>query len=241
MQNYSPSLLVLFRLKRLNFQIFRSATISNSVSLFYFCYHCSHSLKMSKVYVKIYNDFKVAGRDFLSMDGTTLRRILLSPDGKHSISLAPLRDGTLLFTNETKVPFEFSVTQNGRVLAVVKYESPGKLLINSNWKLEGSRVVNREIHTNPELKFCDQVNFELNGDGDGSGLLRIDMKLDESGFAAALFSNRDLIFVRMNGNHAVPRLLGLMETKIQTAKQESKQEGKQEGIRVVFKSFIGSK
>lgn len=46
----------------------------------------------------------------------------------------------------------------------------------------------------------------------GPQLGRIAMKIENGGFAACVFS-RELLFVRMNGNHAVPRLLGFIENE----------------------------
>lgn len=181
---------------------------------------------MSRVYIKFYDPVKISSRDFLEMNDKTVRRTIFSPDNKHSVALSPLRDGTLLFVNEGDIKFEWTITRNGRTLANFKY-SAGKILINSNWKLNETGVENREIHYNPDIKYCDQLNFEISGDG----LLRVDVKVNESGFAAATFSNRDLIFVRMNGNHAFPRLLGLI--------QGEKQKSKKEGIEAAFNTFMG--
>lgn len=40
----------------------------------------------------------------------------------------------------------------------------------------------------------------------------MDLKVDESGFACCVFTERDLIFVRMNGNHAFPRICDYIAT-----------------------------
>lgn len=91
----------------------------------------------------------------------------------------------------------------------------GDLLINTNWRLDEKAVTNREIHTNPTLTRSNHVNIDVDVEGIG----RIDVKLNDSGFAACVFS-RELLYVRMNGN-SVPRLLGFIENEKNRALQNS--------------------
>lgn len=158
---------------------------------------------MSKIWVKLYGEFRLTGTDFAPVNSTQMHRTVFSPDGKHSISVVGLRDGTLLLTNENDIGFNFSLGRSGRVLAVVKYYPNGKYVtINNNWKVKEDGVSNREIHTNPDLLTSEHLHIDLNVDGLG----RIDLKLDNSGFAGAFFTTKELVFVRMNGHHAFPRL-----------------------------------
>lgn len=166
---------------------------------------------MSKIFVKIYDTFRVTGNDFPQHDTHEIRRIVFSPDNSHSVSLVSLHNGTLLLTNESRVGFDLSISRENKVLAVVKYrEQSSNLLINTNWKLDQSGVHNREIHSNPDLVFSKHLNIDLQTRGVG----RVDLKIDESGFACCLFSEKDLLFVRLNGNHAVPRLMDLLKDSI---------------------------
>lgn len=99
-----------------------------------------------------------------------LRRLVFSPDNVHSISMAPLRDGTLLLTNEAKIVLEFSVSRNGRVLSVVlsddrvlsivEYRTNfDSLKMNTNYILNPDGLINQKIHTNPNRIFSVHLNF----------------------------------------------------------------------------------
>lgn len=68
-------------------------------------------------------------------------------------------------------------------------------------------VTNREIHTNPDLLFSKNLNIELLDDAD---VVRTDLKVDDSGFACCVLSQKHLLFVRLNGNHAMPRLMDIV-------------------------------
>lgn len=162
---------------------------------------------MAKVYVKLYDPYTISGNDFATVRSDAPRRILFSPNQMHAISVSSLRDGCLLFNNENQVPFEFSLTRQQKVIAKVQFHPvEGELQINTNWWVDEHGVMNREIHSNPDLV----RSFHLNIDVDVVGIGRMDIKVNESGFAACVFS-RELLFVRMNGNHAVPRLAGFIE------------------------------
>lgn len=161
---------------------------------------------MSRIYLQTYGPFELRGKDFgvVESKNDNKRRILFSPDDKHSISLNFLRDGLLLFSNESKTAFQFSVARNSRLMAMVKFEyaEKGKLYVNNNFSISKIGVTNKEIHTNPNLSVSNIFHIDVSGDGIG----RIDLKVDESGFAACIFSDIQLLFVRMNGNHVVQRL-----------------------------------
>lgn len=169
---------------------------------------------MSKVYVKCYDRFVLSGQDFAPVSSNDMRRIVFSPDGRHSISVVDLRDGTLLFTNETKTPFEFTISMNRRVAAVVKC-SPAEstLKINSNWVVSRDGVQNYEIHNNPDLFMSTVINVDIEFDG----VARVDVKVNDSGCACCIFGEKDLLFVRMNGNHAHPKLMQMVEHEINRA------------------------
>lgn len=158
---------------------------------------------MTKIYVKLYDNSLLSGSDFAQIRNSDLRRLVFSPDNVHGISVVPLQDGTLLFTNEADIGFDFSISRNRRVLAVVKYrESTTSLVINNNWLLLQDAVQNRAINQNPDLLFSENLNINF----EGSALARVDLKINSSPIAGAFFTERDLIFIRMNGNHAFPRM-----------------------------------
>lgn len=166
--------------------------------------------QMTKVYVKMYGNFVISGNDFAQIRSDQLRRVVFSPDGNNAIVMVPLKDRTLLLTNETSSNFGFSISRNHRVLAVVKYRrGTTSLLINNNWLLGANGVENRPINENPDLIHSQNMNIELND----PALARVDFKIDDSGFACATFTDRDLLFVRMNGNHAFPRLLDFIASE----------------------------
>lgn len=159
---------------------------------------------MTKVYVKLYDPFVLTGNDFPPISSNLLRRVVFSPDSIHSISVGALRDGALLFTNEAACEFQFSISRNHRVLAVIKCRrGPATLRINNNWLVTENGVENRPITENPDLLLSSNVNIDFEAQSIG----RVDFKINESGFACGIFTERDLIFLRMNGNHAFPRLV----------------------------------
>lgn len=165
---------------------------------------------MTKVYVKLYDGFVLTGSDFPPTNNRELRRLVFSPDSIHSISVVSLKDGTMLITNEGKTEFDFSISRNRRVLAVVRYrENAASLRKNNNWMLTQEAVQNRAISTNPDLVFSENLNIDF----DGPALARIDMKINDSAHAAAFFTDRDLLFIRMNGNHVHPRLCEVIRSE----------------------------
>lgn len=164
---------------------------------------------MAKVYVKMYSDYEISGKDFATVRSDTMRRILFTPDNVHSVSVMELRDGALGIFNESRTSFEFTISRGKKIIAVVKcVADTSSLHINSNYRLTQKQLENREIHTNPDLVTSPCLNINLlNVDGIG----RIDLKVDDSGFAACVLSDKELLFVRMNGHHSVPRLLDFMD------------------------------
>lgn len=158
---------------------------------------------MTKIYVKLYSDFVITGSVFMRTRNTELQRIVFSPDNKHSVSVVCLKNGTLLFTNEANMTFDFSISRNRRPLAVVVYRANAtSLAINNNWLLTDDGVRNWTINQNPDLAYSENMNIDFNG----TALARIDFKINESSVAGAFFTERDLLFVPMNGNHVYPRL-----------------------------------
>lgn len=163
---------------------------------------------MSKVYVKLYDDYRLSGADFDLVDSDTLRRLVFSPDNIHCVSVVPLSDGTLLLTNEAKVAFEITISRERKVLAVIKYrQNTPNLCFNTNWMLNKDGVTNREIYANPDLNLSKMLNIEVQAKED---IIRADFKIENSGFACGVFSRKDLLFMRMNGNHAMPRLMDIV-------------------------------
>lgn len=177
---------------------------------------------MSKVFIKPYQDYELTGKDFAAVKNSDMRRILMSPDNRNSISLIELRDGCLCITNNNKIPFGFSVSRGQKVLAVVAccgHESMVK--INSNWRLSKKGIENREIHTNPDLIMSQTLNIDIGGT---IGFGRIDLKVDDSGYAACIFSKKDLLFMKMNGNHTFPRLEGFVEGEVERLLEDPARE-----------------
>lgn len=151
---------------------------------------------MAKVYVKTYSDYEISGKDFETVRKETMRRIVLTPDNIHSISIVELRDGTLGIFNEGRAPFEFTISREKKIIAVVKCQADASALkINSNYRLTQSQLENREIHTNPVLVPAASLNINL---VNINGMGRVDLKIDDSGFAACVLSDKELLFIRMN-------------------------------------------
>lgn len=138
---------------------------------------------MVKIYIKLYSAFRIDGDDFAPMKNDTIRRFLFSPDGRHSIVVNSLRDGTLLITNESDVEFEISLSRERKKLAMLKYRPDfPALLVNTNWRLGKDGIENREIHQNPDLNISKAMNIDFMRTNSNS-FGRVDLKLEESGFA----------------------------------------------------------
>lgn len=175
---------------------------------------------MSKIYVKPYDRFTISGQDFETVQSNGMRRIVFTPDNKLCLSMVQLRDGCLLIVNENAILFAFTISRDEKVIAVVKFgkttvDGEHCLQINSNWRLTENGLENWEIHTNPDLHRSPVLNIDLEADRLG----RVDLKFNESGFGALVFS-RELLFMKMNGNHTVPRLLGFIENEIRKTAEE---------------------
>lgn len=128
---------------------------------------------------------------------------MFSPDSKHCISINQLPDGCLCIANNGKVPYAFTVSRERKVLANVTFNGNDSVLkINTNWRLTANGIENREIHSNPDLILSPLLNIDIGSNGLG----RLDLKVDESGYGACVFSAKDLLFIKMNGNHTFPRV-----------------------------------
>lgn len=190
---------------------------------------------MSRIYVKPYSDYIVSGEDFQSVSSKKMRRIVFSPNNTNSIIVNELRDGCLLITNERRIPFQFSISSEAKTLATVDYSrTESALFINSNWKLNSKGVFNQNENSDEELNSSPQLNFDFKLNGIG----RIDLKIDESGFAACIFSNSELLFVRMNGNYSVPRLLGFIRNEAEHLLMDDTNAKKQIGTKF-FQKWVG--
>lgn len=167
------------------------------------------------VYVKTYSDYEISGKDFGTVRNEAMRRILFTPDNVHSISIVVLRDGTLGIFNEGRVPFDFTISREKKIIAVVKFDADASALkINSNYRLTQTQLENREINTNPDLIRSANLNINL---VNINGIGRIDLKIGESGNAACVLSDKELLFIRMNGHHSVPRLQAFMDKLVPSA------------------------
>lgn len=126
-------------------------------------------------------------------------------------SITEMRDGCLCIKNDSKAAFNFTISRNRKLIAMVEYTGDDHLLVNTNWRINSRGVQNREIHTNPDLNRSQNLHIDVRME---AGIGRIDLKVDESGCAACVFSNNELLFVRMNGNRVVPKLEGFIEQEI---------------------------
>lgn len=176
---------------------------------------------MTKVYVKVYHPYTMTGKDFAPVKHNQFRRTIFSPDNRHTLAITEMRDGCLCISNEQGIAFEFTISRNKKQMASVKYNGEDSILyVNTNWRIMQNKVDNREIHRNPDLYPSPNLNIDMEMDGVG----RVDLKIDESGCAACVFSNTELLFIRMNGNHVVPRLEGFIENEKQRANEAAKDE-----------------
>lgn len=179
---------------------------------------------MAKIYVKLYDPFTISGLDFAPINSNAMRRIVFSPDGRSSISISQLPDGCLLLSNEGECPaFSFSISREQKVVAVVRFATYAgygqSLCVNTNWLLYENGVKNIEIKTNPDLvrSTCLHIDIQVTDD-----IGRANLKIGKSGFAAMVFS-KELYFMKMNGHHTVPRLLGYIDRiKRQSADEAAK-------------------
>lgn len=189
---------------------------------------------MSKLYIKMYDPFVITGQDFAQQTSQNMRRTLFSPDSTHCVSIVRLRqDGTVLLTNEGKVSFNLTISRTRRVLAVLKYQPEFSLVsVNNNWRISKEGVTNRAIDKNPDLFMSQHINIDLYG----PHIARVDVKVDDSSFACLVFTDKDLLFVRMNGNHAVPRLIDFMESEAERSMTVEKVIGIIEGNAAVKKT-----
>lgn len=168
-----------------------------------------------------------------------MRRVVFTPDNTHSLSICELRDGCLLVLNQAKIPFNFTISRNHKVVATVNcVGSDAVLKINTNWRLSLDGIQNREIHTNPDLVMSPNLNIEIGG----LGLGRIDLKVDDTGFAACAFSNKELLMVKMNGNHTFPRLEGFIDNEVKRTLVDSEiRRIKNDPDDEVFKSIVNDR
>lgn len=165
---------------------------------------------MAKIYIKPYGRYTVSGSDFQTVESTSMRRIVLSPDNVHSVSIEPLENGYLCIVNTNRIPIDFTVSRVGKVMATVKF--PGvssKLLINTNWRLNLDGVQNRTISKTPDLYRCKKLNIDFSN----IGLSRFDLKIEETGYATCVFSKNELLFVSMDGDRVMTFIQEFIETE----------------------------
>lgn len=99
---------------------------------------------MVKVYIKVYGKYTINGKDFQQVKSGSMRRILFSPDNVHSFSVTEMKDGCLCLTNTSNIPFEFSLSRNGKLIALVKCDGvKQQLLVNTNWRITQNGVENK--------------------------------------------------------------------------------------------------
>lgn len=186
---------------------------------------------MVKVFIKLYDRFTITGNDFPPIESNAVRRTLFSPDGRNSISLNQLPDDCLVICNESDCPFTFSISREHKVFAVVKFQERddghGKsLAINTNWLLYDDGLTNIAINTNPDLVRSAILNIDVQPVDE---LARADLKVATSSYAAMVFS-RELHFIKMNGHHTVPRLLGFIDRVKRQAADAAKAEAMAEAL-----------
>lgn len=114
---------------------------------------------MSQTFVKLYFAYTILGKDFATVKSSNMRRIVSSPNNKNVINITELRDGCLLISNESRIPIEFSISREWKILAVVKYNGTvSSLFVNNNWKLN-SNVDDNEWNSF-YLNFISWWNFD---------------------------------------------------------------------------------
>lgn len=74
---------------------------------------------MSEIYIKFYGKFRITGTDFAPVESDSIRRIIFSPDNVHIVSAVGLRDGTILISNDSRVPFEFTLSRKYKVILYI--------------------------------------------------------------------------------------------------------------------------
>lgn len=99
---------------------------------------------MVKVYIKIYGTYTLTGRDFQQIRSDAMRRFIFTPDGKHTCIVVELEDGCIGIKNDSNTPFEFSLSRDSKLIAVVKYNGTDEhLLVNTNWCITQNAVENK--------------------------------------------------------------------------------------------------
>lgn len=175
----------------------------------------------------MYNDYRIESNDFAAMNSTQIRRVVFSPNRQHSLSIEEMRDGCLCITNKAQIPFEFTLSRERKLIAVVRYIGAGQLQVNSNWMVDDGGVINQEISRNPDLYVSSKLHIDIIGAG-LTGMCRMDLKVDNSGCAGMFFSRSELLFIRMNGNRVGPKVDGLIEAETRRLYREAHHQMEQE-------------
>lgn len=148
--------------------------------------------------VKLYGTYRISGMDFGTINNVT-NRLAFSPDDIHSVNIQNMADNCLLITNNANIDFEFTITRGMVPMAIVKYSYQNGIIVNKQWRIVESEMMNRELDFEPIKEASKYLNFEIGTIGNG----RFDIKFDKKDFVALFFDHRKLYMCRYNGDYAM--------------------------------------
>lgn len=128
------------------------------------------------------------------------RRLTFSPYNVHPIFINNLGDNVFMFTNNNEIDFEFTVSRENKVMALVEFKRCA-IYFNKQWRLKANVLANRFMDAPSDIVPSNILNFEIGTFGSG----RFDVKFDKKEFVALLCTHRNLYSVRFNGDYAIKR------------------------------------
>lgn len=173
------------------------------VSLFTFCFFfkflfATNSFLLfiysfaKKIFVRVFGRTELSSTDFETITEFD-HRLTFSPDQIHSVFLNFLGQGNYSVSNPNNIPYNFSVTRNGRAVASIAVNLNG-LTINNQWRIKGKFVYSRPLNANPKILRSRTLNFEI---GDAN---RFDISHENESFASILMNDKEIYSVQFNGN-----------------------------------------
>lgn len=148
--------------------------------------------------MKLYGTYQISGVDFGTINNFT-NRLTFSPDDIHSVSIQKMADNCLLITNNGNIDFEFTITRGMVPMAIVKYCNRNGIIVNKQWRIVESEMMNRELDSEPIKEASKHLKFEIGTNGNG----RFDIKFDKKDFVALFFDHQKLYMCRYNGDYAM--------------------------------------
>lgn len=99
---------------------------------------------MVVVYAKVYSEYTLQSRNLGMVQSDNVRRLVFPPDNRHSIILTKMKDGCLCFTNDSNIPFAFTLSRDNTMIARITYNDVApRLFINTQWILDQEQVINK--------------------------------------------------------------------------------------------------